>query len=30
MCQEVEVLTGMEWDIDWFLPRVAQFIGPLK
>lgn len=30
MCQEVEVFTGMEGDIDWFLRRVAQFIGPLK
>lgn len=30
MCEEVEVFAGMERDIDWFLPRVAQFIGPLK
>lgn len=30
MCQEVEVLAGMERDADWFVPRVAQLVGPLK
>lgn len=24
------MFTGMEWDMDWFFPRVAQLIGPLK